>query len=109
MVFQFKMNDAPGKVHTELRGRQRLHNLVNCLGNSCPWTATVKSSDMLAYLGSEVHELQEEISFLKSKGDRIDSSLSGNDLSSFHKKKEMIAELGDILFDALMLEMLLRR
>jgi NTP pyrophosphatase (non-canonical NTP hydrolase) len=69
----------------------------------------VKSSDMLAYLESEVHELHEELSFFKSKGVRSDSSLSGNDLSSFHKKKEMIAELGDILFDALMLEMLLRR
>lgn len=68
----------------------------------------MKSNDMLAYLESEVHELHEEISFLKSKGVRSDGSLIGNDLSSLHKK-EMIAELGDILFDALMLEMLLRR
>ena len=109
MLIVARMNYATGKEHTSLRGRKRLYNLVTCLGNSCPWTATVKSTEMLVYLESEVHELQEEIISMHSVRDGSDASSGRKHPSYSDRKKAMIAELGDVLFDVLMLEMMMRR
>jgi len=99
------MNILPSIIaHKDLVGRDRLYNVVSCLGKSCPWTQSITSNQMLGYLESEVHELHEEISILKSSvviGDPAAGSIVSKDA--------MVSELGDILFDVLMLEMMMRR
>jgi len=64
---------------------------------------------MLVYLESEVHELQEEIISMHSVRDGSDASSGRKHPSYSDRKKAMIAELGDVLFDVLMLEMMMRR
>ena len=87
------------QTHKDLRGRKRLHRVVSCLGDSCPWTESITSEDMLHYLESEIRELREEIVATKRCNERAKAD----------QKVAMISELGDVLFDVLMLEMLLRR
>lgn len=77
-------------AHKSLQGPTRLFSVVQNLGESCPWTASVDAPTMLSWLESEIAELSEEIR-------RADCT------------EEIISELGDILFDALMLEMICRK
>lgn len=96
----------PTLSHTQLSGRDRLCNVVACLAEECPWTKTMQSHDMLNFLGSEVKELQEEIEGLaaEQKDNAIEDLLPTDD-----RKTAIISELGDLLFDVLMLEMMMRR
>ena len=92
--------------HTQLVVRDRLCNVVSCLAEECPWTKTMQSHDMLNFLSSEVKELQEEIEGLaaEQKDNAIEDLLPTDD-----RKTAIISELGDLLFDVLMLEMMMRR
>lgn len=92
--------------HTQLVGRDRLYNVVSCLAEECPWTKTMQSHDMLNFLSSEVKELQEEIDGLGA--DREENSTEDL-LSTDERKSAIISELGDLIFDVLMLEMMMRR
>jgi len=90
-------------IHNELMGRHRLFNVVSCLGQSCPCTRSIKANDMLHYLKSEVDELHHELDIIKS------DDICYWRCYSDKRKKAMASELGDILFDVLMLEMIMRR
>ena len=92
--------------HTQLVGRDRLYNVVSCLAEECPWTKTMQSHDMLNFLSSEVKELQEEIDGLGA--DREENSTEDL-LPTDERKSAIISELGDLLFDVLLLEMMMRR
>lgn len=59
---------------------------------------------MLRYLESEVHELREEILDIKSNA--VHNAAKEESVSVTNA---MVSELGDIIFDVLMLEMILRR
>eukprot|EP00553_Chaetoceros_curvisetus_P004564 CAMPEP_0204617222 /NCGR_PEP_ID=MMETSP0717-20131115/4257_1 /ASSEMBLY_ACC=CAM_ASM_000666 /TAXON_ID=230516 /ORGANISM="Chaetoceros curvisetus" /LENGTH=177 /DNA_ID=CAMNT_0051630693 /DNA_START=86 /DNA_END=619 /DNA_ORIENTATION=- len=52
---------------------------------------------MLGFLESEVHELKDELSLIKKDVDKMQT------------RDAIVSEVGDILFDALMLEMVIRR
>lgn len=62
---------------------------------------------MLHYLKSEVDELQHELHVINSDGVCLDPKSSQE--CDVDRKKAMVSELGDILFDVLMLEMIMRR
>ena len=90
--------------HASLQGPERLLNVVSCLAASCPWTISVTPQQMLGALKSEIEELQKEM----IKIDVVQKP--GNALDSFcDKKTALISEMGDVLFDVLMLEMTIRR
>lgn len=92
--------------HAQLVGRDRLYNVVSCLAEECPWTKTMQSHDMLNFLSSEVKELQEEIEgFAADQKENAIRDLLPTD----ERKNAIISELGDLLFDVLMLEMMMRR
>ena len=96
-----------------------LYNVVQCLGESCPWTASVSPKSMLKALNSEICELYDEIDYqTQQKEKHQQGSLFFNNNSSSvnngkfqlrHRKDELIDEIGDILFDALMIELVCRR
>ena len=85
--------------HHDLIGRERLFNLVECLNLDCPWTKSITAKDMIKWLQSEVVELQDEMDLLCNQNDNNESQA----------KQALVSELGDILFDCLMLEALIRR
>ena len=82
------MNGPSGIIHKNLCGSERLHNVVHCLGNSCPWTQSKTSNEMLGYLESEVHELREELVMMESK------SRSSSGVEESATKKAVVSELG---------------
>ena len=47
--------------HQNLTGKDRLNSIVRCLGESCPWTKTISSKEMLGWLRSELDELEKEL------------------------------------------------
>ena len=113
--------------HQNLTGKDRLNSIVRCLGESCPWTKTISSKEMLGWLRSELDELEKELEQLdfinelnlKDGAKNVESEREddeeGYDLVD--KKKELISflmesltsEMGDILFDVLMLDMIVKR
>ena len=96
--------------HLSLKGPQRLHNVVSCLSTSCPWTKSVTPHQMLGQLKSEMEELQEEMKLIeKSKRKIVTNNAEKVNDSNSMSKTALISEMGDILFDALMLEMTIRR
>ena len=99
--------------------------LFKCLSISCPWTKSITPPTMLTFLESELKELRHELDILsKSKeeaaannDDQIISNDDGGDndnnndsKDTFNNNKDaLISEVGDIIFDVLMLEMVIRR
>mmetsp|Transcript_17734 Transcript_17734/g.35402 ORF Transcript_17734/g.35402 Transcript_17734/m.35402 type:complete len:266 (-) Transcript_17734:421-1218(-) len=81
--------------HASLFGTDRLRNVVACLGQNCPWTAGVGAAEMASWLEGEIGELREEI--------------AREDTGEAAARKRIVSEMGDILFDAYMLEMICRR
>jgi len=81
--------------HASLFGTDRLRNVVACLGQTCPWTAGVGAAEMASWLEGEIGELREEI--------------AREDTDEAAARKRIVSEMGDILFDAYMLEMICRR
>lgn len=59
---------------------------------------------MMGFLESELKELREELLIMKSYRTKKNISNREDD-----NKKEIVSEVGDILFDVLMLEMTIRR
>lgn len=59
---------------------------------------------MMGFLESELKELREELVLMKSYRTKKNISNREDD-----NKKEIVSEVGDILFDVLMLEMTIRR
>ncbi|GMI37727.1 hypothetical protein TrCOL_g11995 [Triparma columacea] len=81
--------------HLKLRGVDRMENMVKELGEECPWTKEVGPELMLSWLKSECKEVGKEIK-------EAIKNPSGN-LASLK------SELGDILFDAHMLNSICSR
>eukprot|EP00591_Stephanopyxis_turris_P012044 CAMPEP_0195518654 /NCGR_PEP_ID=MMETSP0794_2-20130614/13431_1 /TAXON_ID=515487 /ORGANISM="Stephanopyxis turris, Strain CCMP 815" /LENGTH=209 /DNA_ID=CAMNT_0040647669 /DNA_START=153 /DNA_END=782 /DNA_ORIENTATION=+ len=131
-----KVNENHIECAPSLRGRERLFYVVDKLGLSCPWTKSVDSTSMLDWLGGEVEELRKEISLLRllspaaaagevsmvSSPRRISGMKIGGighplvandaeheDAEVRNTRKALVSELGDVLFDAIMLEMMCRR
>ena len=116
--------------HKDLYGRQRLFNVIQCLHESCPWSKSVSSEVLLNFLESEIKELREELDIIKKKNDKYHSGTTTNvkeeekeekksnhyisvggddDDTTANNKEALISEVGDIIFDVLMLEMAVRR
>ena len=111
--------------HLLLNGRERLCNIVHCLSMSCPWTASISSKEMLQWLRSELNELEKEINDIDSMkaileefyddGNRKGGNIINDDvyqdklLKLQQLKIALTSEMGDILFDALMLNMMVQR
>ena len=83
-------------THCELKGSARLTSIVHELSVECPWTASIRPHDMCKWLRSECNEVEEQILIQGSKktvnGEYCQKSL-----------RELESEVGDVLFDALML------
>ena len=86
--------------------QERLNYIVECLSQSCPWTKSITAKQMISWLKSEVLELEEELNLWEKEKDQ--SSSSSKRIMS-RRQNELVSEMGDILFDVLMLEMILRR
>ena len=114
--------------HLLLNGRERLCNIVYCLSMSCPWTASITSKEMLQWLRSELNELEKEINDIDSMkaileeyydndneknekgGNIINDDVYQDKLLKLQQLKiALTSEMGDILFDALMLNMMVQR
>ncbi|GMH90952.1 hypothetical protein TrVE_jg13141 [Triparma verrucosa] len=90
--------------HALLKGAPRALNLVALLNEACPWTATVKPEEMVNWLKSECEETLTEVKVMRS----IDpATLPASQLS--HHIRSLQSELGDVLFDALMLNSICAR
>ena len=72
-----------------------LIDVVNELNKSCPWTLSVSSKKMLKYVEEEIREIREEMDSPTQK-----SSVHNNDKD---EATPLESELGDLLFNALML------
>ena len=83
--------------HSSLNGRDRLISVVEELALSCPWSASISPLSMVKWLQSECEEVMEAI----------------EDASSPNASQEAIealtSEMGDVLFDALMLHLVVTR
>mmetsp|Transcript_4277 Transcript_4277/g.5555 ORF Transcript_4277/g.5555 Transcript_4277/m.5555 type:complete len:386 (-) Transcript_4277:41-1198(-) len=100
--------------HSELKGKDRLCNVVDCLGKACPWTLGISSKQMINWLRSELDELEKELNLFDKimiKKETLGKEEEDNDNENaiILEKSSLISEMGDILFDALMLEMIVRR
>lgn len=96
--------------HKALKGKERLCNVVSCLGQSCPWTKSISSKEMLKWLRSELDELEKELEVLDSiKSRKVNGGDGDESLISQRLIQSLSSEMGDILFDALMLDMIVQR
>lgn len=124
--------------HNDLQGKERLWNIIQCLEKSCPWTKSVSSKEMLQWLRSELIELEKEIHDYDNVCNTMMTCISNNNISNVDEemvqeveegqdtscsllnlkkmkmkqdalKQSLTSEMGDILFDALMLDMMIRR
>ena len=102
--------------HKDLYGRARLFNVIQYLHVSCPWSKSVTSETMLDFLESEIKELRDELTTMKKCANEEEKKYSrdGDDdntatTSSSNNKAALVSEVGDIIFDVLMLEMALKR
>ena len=84
-----------------LRGESRLDAVVSELNKSCPWTLSLTPQKMTTFLKSECGELQRELNRPHSSND------SSNELPP--NLTSIKSEVGDILFDALMLNTICSR
>ena len=113
-------------AHTKLVGRERLLAVVSKLGQSCPWTASVNGPMMIEWLQAELIELSQELSYYYyDEEEEEDYSSSSTMVTTSQKKKKkkqqrqcfgplqsddpLISELGDVIFDVLLLQYVLRR
>jgi hypothetical protein len=118
-------------AHEDLKGRDRLINLVQCLNQSCPWTLSITSREMLQWLRSELDEIENEMNVIDyiSEKEILIHTLKGKEIESDGEKDEgghqkeieeiakkkhvliqsLTSEMGDILFDTLMLDMIVKR
>jgi len=85
---------------------EELFNVVQELGLHCPWTKSLTSRSMLKWLQSELIELEQELSKLE---DIQRGSSLNNEKCLEHCRDRVTSELGDVLFDTLMVEMMIRR
>jgi NTP pyrophosphatase (non-canonical NTP hydrolase) len=105
-----------------------LYHVVETLGLECPWTKSLSCASMIQWLRSELVELEEEMARLdvitpatqalgnKANGNaNVATSPPHDDSQKLlknqdqHNKEMLVSELGDVLFDTLMLEMMVRR
>mmetsp|Transcript_30808 Transcript_30808/g.35566 ORF Transcript_30808/g.35566 Transcript_30808/m.35566 type:complete len:229 (+) Transcript_30808:121-807(+) len=96
-------------AHKELRGKERLYNVVSCLSKNCPWTISQTSNKMIEYLESEVKELKNELLPVESVKEASMKEEKNAILSVKGNSRAIVSELGDVIFDVLMLEMMLQR
>ena len=74
-----------------------LIDVVKELNRSCPWTLSVSPSQMLEYAKTEIQEIRDEIETLKLERPKKSKTNENKDATPLE------SELGDLLFDALML------
>ncbi len=83
--------------------------MVDSLGDSCPWTASITPMQMIGWLRSELDELAFELQSAADLGmgsargaarEGAGRVASGPEVLA---EAKLISELGDVLFDALML------
>jgi NTP pyrophosphatase (non-canonical NTP hydrolase) len=80
--------------HKRLEGRARLLSVVEELSQSCPWTKSITCRDMVTWLRSECAEVKEALQDAKTSPAAL---------------QHLTAEIGDVLFDALMLHVVFLR
>lgn len=85
--------------HCSCTGEQRLFAVVAELMRKCPWTAAMDAPTMLSWMRSELDEVQVALEQLRHEGAR----------DAKGAREALISELGDVLFDALMLNALAAR
>ncbi len=98
--------------HLDLKGKERLFNVVQLLGGSCPWTISIASKTMLSWLRSELDELEKELDILEMLQEKREFDLVTQEEKNDSLDvvlQSLTSEMGDILFDTLMLEMIIRR
>ena len=111
--------------HNQLKGQARLASVVKYLEKSCPWTASITPLEMLQWLKSELDEIEKELKLLNAwnewsekksnnVGDGDDDEVGGEREQRRIAEYECLinaltSEMGDILFDTIMLEMIIRR
>lgn len=83
--------------HQSLYGGERLLNVGRLLEQSCPWTRATPSLKMLEFLTSECKELEEEIQTVRHAEPGSNENL------------EITKELGDIIFDTMLLAIACKR
>jgi XTP/dITP diphosphohydrolase len=91
----------PSLTHSmsDAAGRDGIHGLVNIverLGIECPWTRKQNCDDMIYYARKEILEVEDVFRDARKRGENVDA-------------KELTKELGDVLFDALMMIEVTRR
>lgn len=109
--------------HNQLKGQARLTSVVKYLEKSCPWTASITPLEMLQWLKSELDEIEKELKLLnawKEWSEKKSNNVGDDDEIGEEREQRRIAEyecltnaltseMGDILFDTVMLEMIIRR
>ena len=68
--------------------------MVQALGHGCPWTKAQRCEDMMFWMRKELIEVEEVLRAADGAGGNPVKPVDGN---------ELIKELGDVLFDALMM------
>lgn len=86
-----------------LQGRDRLVAVVAALGQDCVWTKSMRPVDMLDWLRSECSELEKELSLERDGPTRSRPSNDPRLRTPAGISSDLVAELGDVLFDTLML------
>ena len=76
---------------------QSLIGHVDQLGKECPWTAAQQPEDMLFHLRKELIEVEEVLRAHRNRPAEADPRLKKPSIEA------LVTELGDVLFDALML------
>lgn len=108
-------------THNQLQGQARLTSVVRYLEKSCPWTASITPMEMLQWLKSELDEIENELKLLNAwkescekkevnMDDSLEKEVEERRISEYNCLiKSLTSEMGDILFDTMMLEMIIRR
>lgn len=71
-----------------------ISGMVQALGHGCPWTKAQRCEDMMFWMRKELIEVEEVLRAADGAGGNPVKPVDGN---------ELIKELGDVLFDALMM------
>ena len=101
---------STSKIDRSAAEKISLEELVNILGERCPWTQTIEAERMLDYLASEVVEVRDELALLET-GRRCggSGSISSGAGSRGGAAAALEAEFGDVFFDVLLLGNVLER
>lgn len=97
------------KWRPDLVGPMRLLEVVNELAAGCVWTQSIAPLDMLHQLRSECDEVELEVTRLLPKGTSQAEPAVCHGRDGRGCTRALVAELGDVLFDALMVHAVFTR